>query len=282
MPRLLFSTGSVYLYDTSLAFAMAADAGCDGIEIMCDDRFTTRDPAYLRELAAQYGQPVVVAHTPFSPRIPGWGDANDQLNRIRRTLQLAEALGCESIVVHLPHRVGWGTANIGSRTIYFPLPSPYRAVKTWIERELPAVQRDTPVKIAIENMPFRGIPFTGEDAVYWNTITAWSRVHDYLTLDTTHWGTKGVDPVEAYRAVGDRVVHVHLSNYAYPEEHRLPHRGELDLAAFLRALADDDYAGTISLELSPVALNFSDRANALTLLKESVAFCREHLIKAEG
>lgn len=42
--RLIFSTGSLYLLDTALVFDMAAEAGFDGMEIMCDDRFTTREP----------------------------------------------------------------------------------------------------------------------------------------------------------------------------------------------------------------------------------------------
>ncbi len=284
MTRLLFSTGSLYLYDTSLSFAMAARAGFDGIEIMCDERFTTRDPSYLRELAEQHGQPIVVAHTPFSPRIPGWGNGADQLERIQRTLKLAEALGCESIVVHLPMRLWVGTINFGfgGRGFRFPIPSPFASVKTWIERELPAVQRDTPVKIAIENMPFHAIPWNGQDACWWNTLAEWSRVHDHLTLDTTHCATKGIDPVDAYHAADGRVAHIHLSNYQYRQEHCLPHKGELDLGAFLRALTADNYSGTISLELRPDALNFSDRASAERLLNESVAFCREHLTQAQG
>jgi sugar phosphate isomerase/epimerase len=274
--RVLFSTGSLYLLDTAQSFALAAEAGYDGIEIMCDDRYGTRDPHYLRELSDQYGLPVLVAHTPFSQRLSGWENTNEEVHRVRQTLKLAERLGCEAIVVHVPRKFGWGTLSIGGKTYFFPWFSPFRALKTWIERELLAVQRETPVKIALENMPLIKRGYARVDPTWWNEIETWSKLHNYLTLDTTHWGTKGVDPLVAYRAAQGRVCHVHLSNYD-GEEHRLPENGRLDLGALLRALAADGYEGTISLEVSPEGLGYTDRSSLLENMKICLRFCREHL-----
>ena len=275
-PRILFSTGSLYLLDTAQSFALAAEAGFDGIEIMCDERFGTRDPDYLRQLSDQYGLPILVAHTPFSPRLPGWRDPQNQVARIEQTLQLAETLGCRSIVVHLPHHLGYGTLNLGGRSLRFPWGTPYRSVKAWIEQTLPEVQRGTSVKIALENMPQARLYGIALDPTWRNQVEEWSAVHDWLTMDTTHWGTKGVDPLRAYRAAGTRICHIHLSNYN-GEEHQLPHRGDLDLAALLKALAADDYAGTISLEVHPHVLEYQDGEKLRCNLRESLQFCREHL-----
>jgi sugar phosphate isomerase/epimerase len=179
----------------------------------------------------------------------------------------------------VPRKFGWGTLSIGSKTYTFPWFSPFRSLKTWIERELPAVQRNTQVKIALENMPAIKQEFIHTDPTWWNEVESWSKVHEHLTLDTTHWGTKGVDPLTAYRAAQGRVCHVHLSNYD-GEEHRLPQKGHLDLAAFLHALASDNFDGTISLEVGPDVLGYTDHTRLLQNLKDCLRFCREHLGQA--
>jgi sugar phosphate isomerase/epimerase len=273
--RLIFSTGSLYLLDTARSFELAAEAGFDGIEIMCDDRFGTRDPHYLGELSARYQLPVLTAHTPFSHRVPGWPDSTP-LALIRQTLKLAEQIGAESIVVHTPTWVGQGFLAVGGRTLRFPWSSPFTEVKRWIEADLAAEQARTTVKIAIENMPGKQFMGTLVNPAWWNTIEEWSRIHDHLTLDTTHWGTYGIDPLDAYRAAGSRVAHVHLSNFD-GREHRLPHKGYLDLKAFLRALAADDFSGTVSVEVHPDSLEFYDADLLRRNMADSVAFCREYL-----
>src|SRR5687767_4796855 len=93
--RILFSTVSLHVLYTSHCFELAAEAGFDGIEIMCDDRWGTRDPGYLRALSAATGLPVLVVHTPFTPNVPGWDQPHSQLCRIENSLRLAERLGAE-------------------------------------------------------------------------------------------------------------------------------------------------------------------------------------------
>ena len=274
--RILFSTGSLYLLDTAESFALAAEAGYDGIEIMCDDRYGTRDPDYLRRLSEQYKLPVLVAHTPFSPKLPGWRDGEDQTARIYRTLELAEALGCESIVVHVPNKLWYGSLNVGSHAFNFPWLTPFGGVKDWIEHSLADVQRGTRVKIALENMPTRRLWGMNRDWAWWNQVETWSSAHEWLTMDTTHWATKGIDPLEAYRAAGKRICHIHLSNYN-GQEHQLPQQGILDLAGLLATLAADGYDGTISLEVHPHVLEYQNGDALRRNLRESLIFCRENL-----
>lgn len=272
--RVLLSTGSLYPFDTSRVFALAAEAGFDGIEIMCDERISTRDPEYLYTLSQENHLPILVVHTPFSTRLPGWNGANhDQVERIITSLHLAESLGAEALVVHVPRKTGFKSLT---SQIKIPWGSPFWGVKHWIEDGLPRLQEQTPVKIALENLPIRRVMGREIDLTWWNEIETWSTVHEWLTLDTTHWATKCISPLTAYMAAKDRVCHVHLSNYD-GREHRLPHRGYLDLANFLRTLASDGFSGTISNELSPEALEFQDEIALKRHLKECVNFCRENL-----
>ena len=52
--RVIFSTGSLYLLDLAHYFELAAEAGFDGIEVMCDTVYSSRDPIYLQTLSERY------------------------------------------------------------------------------------------------------------------------------------------------------------------------------------------------------------------------------------
>lgn len=264
------------MFDVAYCFELAAAAGYDGIEIMCDERYSTRDPNYLKRLSKEYNLPVLVAHTPFSPRTPGWQADHDEVRRIDYTLELAQALKAETIVVHLPRKRGALTINLDGRQFRLPWRKIINPVKAWIENDLPRTQERSKVKIALENMPVRRIGSVSVDNTWWNDVESWSRSHRYLTLDTTHWATKRIDPLDAWQAARARVCHIHLSNYD-GREHRLPHRGSLNLKKLLRALDADGYAGTISLELSPGALAFKEPHTLRHNLAESLKFCRDNL-----
>jgi sugar phosphate isomerase/epimerase len=277
--RVLFSTGSLHIMDTSYAFDLAASAGFDGVEVLCDHRWTNRDPRYLQDLSDRCRIPVLALHSPFIGwELAGW-DGGD-IDHIMQTIDLAETLGAEVVVLHLPMKAVVYTVNRW-RTPLFIVPVPARSpVKRWIEESLPGVQAQTSVRICVENLPKQRFMGRAFNAAWWNTIEQWQQVHRWLTLDTTHWGTFGTEPLEAYRAAGERVGHMHLSNFD-GQEHRLPHKGHLDLGALLRAMAADGYPYTITLEVHPNAFSSLDNAVLRRELGESVAFVREHLMVAQ-
>ncbi len=69
-------------------------------------------------------------------------------------------------------------------------------------------------------------------------------------LDLGHIFLCDHDPMAAIRAVGDRIVHCHVENMAAGvHDHLLPQEGDMDLRAYLRALADVGYMGPLSLDL---------------------------------
>ncbi|HWE62004.1 MAG TPA: sugar phosphate isomerase/epimerase [Chloroflexota bacterium] len=272
--RFIFSTGSLYTYGTERCFDLAARAGFAGIELMVDERWDTRQPAYVLRLVDRYRLPVVAVHSPFAQRLPGWPD--DEVGRILLSVQLAEALGAEVVVHHLPARMGTAWLQAGGRRYRVPVlgwdrDGPYRS---WLREGYAAEQEHTPVTLCIENMPAQrlfGRPWNGHT---WNSPAEIARF-PALTLDTTHLATWGQEPSEVYAGFPlGKVRHIHLSNYD-GREHRRPEDGTLQLERLVAQLATDGYAGAVTLELHPDALEAgADDARIEALLSTSLGHCR--------
>jgi len=270
------STGSLYTYGIARIFGSAAQAGYDGIEVLVDHRWDTRQPAYLRRLSADYGLPIVAIHSPFVVEVPGW--PADQLGRLQRTVALAQEVGVSTVVTHLPFRL---YAIVGHwhayrpRRFFLPVPLPRREpYYHFLRNGLAELEAGAGLTIGVENMPSKrllGLRFNG----YWYNSPAELSHFPHLTLDTTHLGTWGLDPLAVYGQLRERVVHVHLSNYD-GREHRSPPDGCLPLAGFLRYLARDGYQGAIVVECHPDALDAEDEARCLAALCRALAFCRSH------
>lgn len=271
------STGSLYSYGMARVFELAAQVGYDGIEVLVDHRPDTRDPAYLRRLASEYGLPIVALHNPFAPRIPGWPD--DSLGRLERTLALAQALDVPVVVAHLPFCLAGVVVQwhgVVSGRVLLPLPWSQRTpwYRACVEGRLDEMEAAAGARIAVENMPQRralGVSLP----VYWFNRPGEMRRFAHVTLDTTHVGTWGWDLLAVYETLRERIVHVHLSNFD-GREHRAPTDGRLPLDALLRRLSEDGYQGTISVESSPEALGAEDAAACRIKLADTLAFCREH------
>jgi sugar phosphate isomerase/epimerase len=267
------STGSLYTYGVARVFALAAQAGFDGVEVLIDERWDTRQANYLQRLAADYALPVCSLHNPFVPYISGW--PSDPVERLKTTVALAQELNVATIVVHLPLRIGFVMISGFKRRWVLPTPrSPYAKMRRWMMEELPSFEANNGVQLCIENMPARRILGWRLNSCWWNTPEEWLRF-PHLTLDTTHLGTWGLDPLAVYRQVNGQVCHVHLSNFN-GQEHRRLKDGHLPLVELLHALWADNYQGDIVVELQPNSLQAQDEAQVLAHLKDQVAFCRQH------
>jgi sugar phosphate isomerase/epimerase len=276
-PALTFSTGSLYLYSLDRCFALAAACGFDGVEVICDQRYDTRQPDNLRRLMDTYGIPVLSLHAPFlNGRLDGW--ESGERAAIEQTVALAEAIDARHVVMHLPNRIWYMTVSYAARSWKVPARSIHTAIKRWMEDGgLARFQAETPVRVCVENTPLLTRALKDRWLTCWNTLAEWPQVHDYLTLDTTHWATHGIDPLTAYRAGGGRVRHIHLSNYADGQQHLPPQSGDLDLTHFLQTLVAEDFDGQIVVELNPRTLAAWDAGLAHDRVAEAAAFCRAAL-----
>jgi sugar phosphate isomerase/epimerase len=258
---------------------MAAEIGFDGIEVLIDGRWDTRDPDYLDRLSSQYRLPIVALHSPFVPDVQGWPP--DKLGRLKQTIALAKHLQVSIVVEHLPIRIYgiWGQVNFfKNKRFMLPLPVRKRDIYFYFLRQngLSNIERKHGVKVALENMParkFLGVTFNP----YWfNNVKAISRFQ-HLTMDTTHLGTWGLDPIKTYNILKHRVIHLHLSNYD-GKEHRSPVNGDLALDSLLHHMSNNRYSGVISVEASPDALCAEDEKKCRKALKEAFLFCKDNFV----
>lgn len=110
---------------------------------------------------------------------------------------------------------------------------------------------DFGIKIAIENIGRVSITSTPERL---------NRLYDALSnpvftvcFDVGHCLLEKVDPAEAIKKIGDRLVngctHVH-DNQGTSDEHTLPYYGKVEWESVMKALADIGYNGNLSYEAS--------------------------------
>lgn len=275
---ILFSTGSLHLRETSECFRWAAEAGFDGIEVMIDQRYSTRDPIFLNRLSEKFNIPIYAVHNSFFYNLSDWPDGSDAIAMIKKTVELAQQVHAKVVVVHLPLKVGSCIVSAPGkvrRGMHFP--NPDKALYHWIkEGGFAEYQESIDIKLCVENMPKRSIPLLVKDLVYWNSMEEWSQVHEYLTLDTTHWGTWNKQPVDAIKMAGKRVRHIHLSNFN-GKEHQMPENGHLDLGAVLDYVNTSPNEISVTFESHPGALDYRDEDKILNNLRKVVAFCQRYL-----
>jgi len=234
---------------------MAAEAGFEGVEIMVNKRLETQDAGILKGLSAKHGVPVKCVHAPFLLMNRSvWGN---YAGKIERSVDLASALGAETVVVHLPYF--W-----------------HLAYARWLKNEINSFTRCNGAILAVENAILINVR-NRVNFSFFNDLNG-LKMFDHVTFDTSHFAISRVDILEAWRELKERVAHVHLSDnrgHGF-DDHALPLQGELPLGEFLSALRRDGYAGLISLELSPRALESNKPERVVPHLRESLEFCRSH------
>ena len=145
----------------------------------------------------------------------------------------------------------------------------------WLKEELTALEQASCVTVAVENMPCHFLGKRRLDVHRMNRVEEWSQL-SHLTLDTTHLGTWGLDILDVYEQVADRVAHVHLSNFRDGQEHKRLDDGDLPLDAFLQRLRGR-FQGTVAIELNPASLKAEDEDKVRAHLRSTVEFCRRRV-----
>lgn len=254
------STAAVFPEPTAAAFAMAAEAGYDGIEVMVATDLTSQTPDALARLVDQHQIPVLSVHSPcLLITAAVW--SSDPLVKLARSIEMAEKLHAATVVVHPPF--------VWQRS----------AAATFTE-SVAELQSRTDVVIAVENMfPVKVAGrLVNSYRPHWDPIPAG---HQHYTLDLSHTATSGSDALAMLNRMGSRLAHLHLADGSGSsrDEHLVPGRGGQPCAEALRILRDEKldgrpFTGSVVLEIS----TRNDDADQRRIdIAEALAFAREHL-----
>jgi sugar phosphate isomerase/epimerase len=254
--KVALSTASAYPETCVDAFAMAADLGYDGVEVMVWPDPVTQDAAALTRLADHYSMPVLAVHAPtllVTQRV--WG--RDPWTKVERSCDLAQRLGASTVVVHPPFR--W-----------------QRDYAAGFVAGVAELSARTGVRLAVENMyPWRA---RGREVLAY--LPGWDPVpqpYADVTLDLSHTATAGGDALTMARALAGRLAHLHLADGvgSAKDEHLVPGRGSQPCGAVLGYLAEGGFDGVVVVEVN--TRRCQTRSAREADLAESLAFARLHL-----
>ncbi len=255
-PRLLVSTGPLLLSPLDWVLDAIADAGFSGAELLVAHNPVTRDPDRIAALARSAGLEIPVVHGPYMVLLRNVLGAG-YIDKSRRSLALAAAVGAETMVAHAPFR--WE-----------------RGARAWLASDVDGEADEAGVRFGMENLfPVGGTAFSSVVTV--TDLAASSSV----VLDTSHLAVAGIDLFEAWDALADRVVHLHVSdNFGNGKDSHAPlGTGILPLERFLAHIAADGYRGTITLELDCRA--YLDSRDALVAFLDGERRKAERMLAGE-
>ena len=257
--RIALSTASSYPGRCAAAFALAAELGYDGLEVMVWTDPVTQEAGALRALSELHGLPVVSIHAPtllLTQRV--WG--SDPWAKVDRSIELALGVGADVVVLHPPFRWQRGYAE------GFP--------EGVAERE-----RASGIRLCVENMfPWQAGRRNGQRRELEAYLPHWDptgQPYDNVTLDLSHTATAGSDALAMADELGDRLRHIHLADGtgSVRDEHLVPGRGTQPAAELLERLAVRGFDGSIVVEVGTRKLTPDQREIDLA---EALAFARLH------
>ena len=250
-PRILVSTGPLLLSPLGWVLDTIADAGYDGAELLIGHNPDSRDPAKVAAYASEAGLDIPGVHGPYMVLLRNVLGAK-YIEKTRRSLEITAEMGASTMVAHAPFR--WE-----------------RAARGWVTGEVNEEAAALGTTFAMENLfPVAGRAFS-------SVVTPEELAPvPSVVFDTSHFAVAGVDVFDAWDALADRVVHLHVSdNFGNGKDSHAPiGTGVLPLEAFLAHVGASDYAGTITLEL--------DCRAYLDSREELVSFLSRERQKAEA
>jgi sugar phosphate isomerase/epimerase len=226
------STGPFWALDLDEAMDLIAEAGFTEIELMVTRDPKTQDPEIVEQHADERGLRITSVHGPFLVITKSvWG--MDPLGKIDRGIEMCQALGAGTYIVHPPYL--WE-----------------REFAAWIREQSSAYSRDSGVTVAVETMYPKWVAGRRLRAYRWLEPAALAHAAPHVVLDTSHLAVTRADILDAYEVLAPKLAHVHLSDNAGDgrDGHLEVGRGILPLDRFLGELRRTDYGGAVSLELS--------------------------------
>lgn len=270
------STASVYPESVEAGFALAAELGYDGVELMVWTDPVSQDAAAAAMLSRKYGVPILAVHAPcllITQRV--WG--SDPVARLKRAVDTASAFGARSVVVHPPFR--W-----------------QRRYAEGFADQVALLEQRSGIVVAVENMfPMRADRFFGAGkpaaerlarrggtpgrsiSAFAPSIDPTDAGHAHYTLDLSHTATAGMDALALAERMGPRLAHLHLADGegAAVDQHLLPGRGSQPCKEVCAMLVASGFDGVAVLEINTQSAR--TRRDRVAMLAEALAFARRNL-----
>lgn len=266
--RFSFSSGSLPTYSLPAIFDIGNAAGADAIEVMLTPRLAAQGSTRLRFLEEEFKLPIASVHSVMRLREPSperWLEDILDSARLVRKLEF-----CGALVVHLPATAS--SAFTGR----------------WLEtvQEANEILEGSPAVISIENLdpdPTACVPDE------WLSMTRWRILSQEFgfgaTFDTAHAAASGWDLLGYAENPHRALDNVHLSDVGgrrfnssllntLLHDHRPPGSGDLQIERFLARLAQTQYSGLITLEISPLRVPWYWLPAAQRALRKMIGYCR--------
>lgn len=230
------SSASLYpQQSTEVALLNIAALGCCHVEVFLQTRREYR-PGYVRRLARmcrQLGLKVLSLHaasTQFEPMLfyTYRRQVQDSRDMLEQVLEAAALLGADCYVFHGPLRVAppdrlrllAGVADVAERA------------------------GNRGVRLALENVSW----CVGWEPAVFRWLGKQNVPNLWFTFDNKQAARSGFDDADFIRAMGSRLINVHLSDISRSRTGLLPGRGSADFAAIADQLEQRLYGGPIILE----------------------------------
>lgn len=220
------STGPLLFSPLAWVMDTIAEAGFAGAELLVNHNPETRKPDTVIAHAHEAGLTVPVVHGPYMMMLRNVFGPSYRM-KTRRSLELAAAIGADTMVAHAPFR--WE-----------------RRARGWLAAEAGDEAAELGVALGMENLyPVRGRALS-------SVVTpADLSAFPHVVFDTSHFAVAGVDLFSAWESLRGRVTHLHVSdNFGYGKDSHAPiGSGVLPLEQFLAHVGRSGYTGTLTLEL---------------------------------
>ncbi len=237
--KVVLSAGTLYTMELKEIFKIAAECGYDGVELIINTLFESRDPYKIIGDLLKIC-PIESIHAPFF-KLHKWGHSGSAL---LRCITLARDFKIPLVNFHPP--------------LWFP---PEFGFWRWFYQieDYQALVDNSQVIVTLENMPYVGnrIRFNPNILKKSEDMLNFMKKHNlFMTFDTTHIGSHNPNFLGEFQLLlaSGRIKNIHFSDYGHKREHLFPGRGILPLTRFLYLLKEGDYEGAVTLELSPAEL----------------------------
>ncbi len=268
--KISFSTASFYHLPLNVPLRLARELGFDGVELVLGPDFLLRGERGTRELFQRKGVQPLSLHPPLL-MLPGW--PRNLPHSVIETIAIARRFECGLVVIHATDALVEG--NMRWRAYA-------QAFKTALAMPGP------PITVGVEISQFtkRKQRHAMDDVETVLRFVEDQGAQVGITLDTAHTGANGDDLLALYGRLRGRVRNIHLSDWVIRggkhRTHLVPGEGALDLAEFLKILVRDQYAGLVTLEVSPYHLRAWSLRQGRERLAESLAYVRAQLHMVES